>query len=60
MNLTEEDTKQILSKAKETYKTELTRRLVERLFVDNKERVENYIAGASASLSQELKKEMPL
>ena len=61
MNLTEEDKKEILSKAKEEYKKELIRRLVERLFnVDNKERVNHYLEEASASLSQELKKEMPL
>lgn len=60
MNLTEQDEQEILKKAKETYKTELTRRIVERLFIDNKERIEHYIAKTSPLLTEELKKEMPL
>lgn len=58
--LSNEDKVEILGEAKANYKKELTRRIVERAFADNSDRIDQYIAEAAAELNGEFKKLMPL
>lgn len=60
LELTEEDKKEVLTEAKRQYKAELVRRIVERAFVDSKERISTYVQGESIKLGEELKRQMPL
>ena len=60
MNPTNKELGELKEEIKKAFLEEIKRRAVERLFSDNKDRLERYYATISNNLSQEVSKEFPL
>ena len=60
MNPKKEELEALKSEIKKEFLTEVRRRAIEKLFSDNKDRIDRYLAKVSGELAGEISKEFPL